>query len=269
MAIVTISRGTCSKGREVAEIVAQKLGYQCIGRELLLEASKEFNIPEIRLERAIHDAPSILERFTYGKERYIAMFQSAFLKYMRRDNVVYHGLAGHFFLKGVSHALKVRIIAPLEDRILSETANMTISAEAAMEMLKRDDQERSKWSRSLYGIDTADPALYDIVIRIGKITIPEIADIICDSVALSSLKTTYESQKAIEDLAIAADVKASLIDMKPDIQVFARNGHVVIGSSNLLIKSPDLAKSMEAIALNMPGVQSVEIKSTHLMEWAD
>lgn len=55
MSIVTIARGSYSRGKEVAERLAKKLGYECISREILLEASKEFNIPEIKLVRASHD----------------------------------------------------------------------------------------------------------------------------------------------------------------------------------------------------------------------
>ena len=55
MAIITISRGSYSKGNSVAEKVAQTLGYRCTGREVILEASKEFNIPEVKLVRAIHN----------------------------------------------------------------------------------------------------------------------------------------------------------------------------------------------------------------------
>jgi hypothetical protein len=77
MAIITITRGSYSRGKEVAEKLAQELGYECISREILLEASEEFNIPEIKLVRAIHDAPSILERFTQGKERYVAYIRAA------------------------------------------------------------------------------------------------------------------------------------------------------------------------------------------------
>jgi hypothetical protein len=45
MAIITISRGSYSKGKEIAEKVAQELGYECIARKVLLEAKEEFNIP--------------------------------------------------------------------------------------------------------------------------------------------------------------------------------------------------------------------------------
>ena len=116
MSIVTISRGSYSKGKEVAEKVAQRLGYECIAREVLLDTSEHFNIPEIKLVRALHDAPSVLERFTYGKEKYLTFLESVFLEHVQKDNVVYHGLAGHYFLKGISHVLKIRIMSDLEDR---------------------------------------------------------------------------------------------------------------------------------------------------------
>ena len=113
MSIITISRCSYSRGKEVAEKVAAALGYECISREILLEASEQFNIPEIKLVRAIHDAPSILERFTYGKERYVAYLKAALMKHVQKDNVVYHGLAGHFFLQEIPHVFKVRIVADL------------------------------------------------------------------------------------------------------------------------------------------------------------
>ncbi|MGE5310768.1 MAG: AAA family ATPase, partial [Nitrospirota bacterium] len=131
MAIITISRGSYSRGKGVAEKVAERLGYQCIGRDLLLAASEEFNIPEIKLIRAIHDAPSVLDRFTYGREKYIAFIQAALLRHFRRDNLVYHGLAGHFFVRGVSHVLKVRIISDLADRVKLEMEREKISEKEA------------------------------------------------------------------------------------------------------------------------------------------
>ena len=54
----------------VAERLAERLGYECLSRDVLLEASDQFNIPEIQLVHAIEDAPSILDRLTRGKERY-------------------------------------------------------------------------------------------------------------------------------------------------------------------------------------------------------
>ncbi len=127
MSVITISRGSYSHGKEVAEKVARKLGYECLGREVLLEASAHFNIPEMKLFQAIRNAPSILDRFLYGKEKYVAYIQAALLNHFKKDDVVYHGMAGHFFVRGVPHVLKVRIIADLEDRgkIVMERDNVS------------------------------------------------------------------------------------------------------------------------------------------------
>ena len=42
MSIITISRFSRSQGETIAEKLAAKLEYECISREVLLEASKEF-----------------------------------------------------------------------------------------------------------------------------------------------------------------------------------------------------------------------------------
>jgi cytidylate kinase len=145
MSIITISRGSYSRGKEVAERLAGALGYECISRDILLEASEEFNIPEIKLVRAIHDAPSILDRFTYGKERFIAFFRATLLRRLQKDNLIYHGLAGHVFVQKIPHVLKVRIIANLEDRIKEEMKREKISAQQARLTLVKDDAERRRW----------------------------------------------------------------------------------------------------------------------------
>jgi cytidylate kinase len=206
MSIITISRGSYSKGKEVAEKVCQRLGYECVERDAIIDASKEFNILEIRLIRAIHDAPTILERFNYSKEKYLAYLQLAMLERFQKDNIVYHGLGGHFFVRNISHVLKVRIIADMKDRVKLEMERERISREEALRILKNDDNERRKWSKYLYGIDTWDPSLYDLVIHIRKITTDDAADIICRTVGLEHFRTTPESQKALNSLLLAARV---------------------------------------------------------------
>ncbi len=259
MSVITISRGSYSRGVEVAKKVAEKLGYECISRDVLIEASKEFNIPEIKLVRAIHDAPSVLERFTYGKEKYVAFIQAAILRHLKNDNAVYCGLAGHFFVKDIPHVLKVRIIADFDDRVREEMKREGISKKEAARLLKKDDEERRKWSKALYGIDTWDPSLYDLVIHIKKITVDDAVSIICDTVSLNHFKTTPESQKAMEDLALAAEVKAAVVETKPDAQVTAKDGNVEIYTYAMEAKEPELIEELEGIAKTVDGVKSIKI----------
>ncbi len=200
MSVITISRGSYTHGSEVAEKVAQKLGYECISREILLEITEEYNISEIKLLRSIRDAPSFLERYTFGREKYINCICAAFLTHVIKDNIVYHGFAGQFFLKDVPHVLKVRIIANINYRIECMQIREEVSKKQAERMVKEVDEERRKWSQKLYGIDTWDSRLYDLVINIEKISVDQAVDMICNTVKLSPFQTTPESQKTMERL---------------------------------------------------------------------
>ena len=260
MAIITISRGSYSRGEEVAQKVAQKLGYECISRDVLLEASKEFSIPEIKLVRAIHDAPSVLGRFGYAKDKYISFVEAAILKHFKQDNIVYCGLAGHFFVRGVSHVLKVRILAEFGDRVASEMKREGLDEKEAAGLLRKDDEERRKWSKNLYGIDTGDPSLYDLVIHIKKIGVEDAVGLICQTAALKQFQTTPQSRKMVEDLALAAEVRAALVDLKPNIKVWATDGSVRIHARVDETRNMAVVGDMEKIAKSIDGVRDVTVE---------
>jgi cytidylate kinase len=209
MAIITISRGSYFRGKEVAEKLAEKLGYQCISREILLEASQEFNIPEIKLVRAIEDAPKILERFTHEKEKYVTYIRAALLKHARKDNMVYHGLFGNFFLQDIPHVFKVRIVGDMETRVADEVERSGIPADRAREILMRDDEERRKWALHLYGADTWDATFYDLVIHLKSITVDDAVSLIQHTLQFPCFQSTAESQQVIDNLVEAMRLEVS------------------------------------------------------------
>jgi len=253
MSIITISRGSYSRGKEVAERLAQSLGYECLSRDILLEASERYNIPELKLIRAIHDAPSILERFTYGKEQYVAYIRSALLRHVQKDNVVYHGLAGHFMLQGIPHVLKVRILADLEDRVAEEMKRENISADEARRILLKDDQERRKWSLKTFGIDTWDPSLYDLVIHVKCITVDEAVEIIKCALQGHCFQTTSEAQKLMDEMSLAARVEATLVQEIPSVKVEAKHGELFIDLKGALCDDQELMARVKRLASNVAG----------------
>lgn len=228
MAIITISRGSYSRGKEVAEALAQRLGYECVSRDILLETCEEFAIPEIKLVKALHDAPSILERFSHGKERYISYFRAAFLNHMVKDNVVYHGLAGHFFLQDISHVFKVRIIAKMEDRVKEEMKRENCSEEEARYMLKKDDAERNRWGLSLYGKDTWNCNLYDMVLHIDSMTVEDVVGILAGMVEKGRFNATPESRELLQKKALLANIHASIVNISPRATVEVQDGVVTL-----------------------------------------
>ena len=259
MPIITISRGTYSKGKEIAEKVAEKLGYECISREIVIEASEEFNIEEVKLAWAIHDAPSILDRFMYGREKYIAFFETALLEHCIKDNVVYHGLAGQFYFKNLSHVLKVRILADMDDRVKLEMERKGVSERKARHDLSKDDHERSKWSQSLYGIDTNDPHLYDLIIHLRNITVDDAVDIICHTAGLEHFQATPESKKLINEMMLSAEVKAALIEDRPTVDVLIRDDIMHVNVQAEIKKEEKIKKEIMEKIKDIPNLPEVRI----------
>ena len=266
MPVFTISRGAYSHGREVAEKLARKLQYECISREILLSASKHFDIPEMTLIRAVHDAPSVFDRFSYGKQRYVAYVRQAMIEMAQKDNVVYHGLAGHYFLRGIPHVIKVRILADLDDRVTEEMRRKYISAEEARRNLIKDDEARDRWSQYIFGINASDPGLYDIIVNIRSLTTDEAVDIIAGAVNLPCFQSTVESRKTMHRLHIAARLQVALMDEIPSIKVDVENGKIVVVAKgrwaqgkNLLAKIDqliDVEKEQVRIEVKLEAVKS-------------
>jgi cytidylate kinase len=259
MSVITISRGSYSRGKQIAENLAERLGYECISRDILLETSDHFNIPEVKLIRAIHDAPSVLDRFSYGKQRYINYIREQFLSHIQHDNVVYHGLAGHFFVQGIANIMKVRIIANIEDRVKEEMKREKISESAARQTLVKDDEERRKWSMNLYGIDTKDPELYDIVLHIDNIRINDTVDILSDLAKRPCFQSTPESKQTLKDAYLGAKAQCMMFETYPAANVKCKAGIAYVNVNTTLSMETEVSEKVKGILKGIHEIKDVYV----------
>ncbi len=262
MAIITISRGSYSMGKAVAEQVAACLGYTVISRDLLLDASTRFHVSEIKLIRAIHDAPGILERLSHSRQAYLAYIRAALTERVRDGNVVYHGLAGHLLLKGIPGVLKVRITADLERRVENEMQREGISAQEARDIILKDDNQRRGWTKSLHGVDPWDSNLYDLVVRIGALTVADAVSFICEAARSEGFRTTDKSLQPVKDLALACRIKAELVEEFPTVGVTCQYGNVIVYTREKGTGGSRLHKRIEALSKEIQGVFNLEVHSS-------
>lgn len=261
MAIITISRGTFAGGQSLAECVAEKLGYRCVARDVLIEAAKEYGVDEEKLYRSLIEKPGLLERRTLDRIHYTAYIRAALCKEAQADNLVYHGHAGHLLLKGVPHVLRVRVIANMEQRIRAAMDRKGFSREEAIEYIDKVDEGRAKWTRYLYHVDWQDPALYDMIINLEHININNACELIRVATNLDEFRTTPESQRIMDDLVLSTDVRARVAADKhigdAEVEIEAHGGVVTIGGTVGLIAESDKIKE---IARSTPGVSEVNSK---------
>ena len=227
MAIISISRGCYSSGRQIAEAVASTLGYDCVNREIILDAVRYFNISETELLKSLEEAPGFINRLTHGKEKYIAYFRAALLEHVKNDNVVYHGHAGHLLLPQVRHLLKVRINADMKLRIKNLQNEENLLADEAEKKLHKEDARRYEWTKLLYNKDIRDSMLYDIVFHVGSLSLNNICDLICSTVESNSFKTRPEDEQLFKDTAIISHIHAALQDIC-EAEVTSHEGNVSI-----------------------------------------
>jgi hypothetical protein len=144
--------------------------------------------------------------------------------------------------------------------VKEEVRRENISEEKALYILKKDDDERRKWGLQIYGIDTWDSSLYDMVLHIKTLTAEDAAEIICQAVQKSAFKTTPESQKILNNMLLSAKVHAALVKVSPMAKVTADDGFVsignTIGEAPLNVKS-NVFNEIKRIAENVEGVKEV------------
>jgi len=265
MAVITVSRGTFSGGLNLAESIAERLGYRCLARIELAEAAGRYGVSEEKLSEAISGSPGVLERLSSQRMHYLACLRAALVREVKNDNVVYHGLAGHFLLSGVPQILKVKVISNLEFRINAAMERSHLTREDAVQFIKTVDEKRARWTKFLYHVDWNDPSLYDLIINLEQISLSSACEIVCHTAGLDEFKTTPEREKIIEDLTLSTEVRAiiaanaagkSISDA--GIEIEADNGVVTIGGTVGSLQDAD--KIREIVRTTIPGVSEVKTK---------
>ena len=259
MSIITISRGSLSGGQSLAERLADRLGYRCISSEALIETAAKYGVPEPKLSEVFDKTPSFWERLTKSRRLYLIFIQAAMCELAQQGRLVYHGQGGQQLLKGISHVMKVRLIAPLEYRIKAAMEREGLpSREAGMQYLQQVDEERLRRMRYLFNVDWRDPALYDVVLNIEHMSLETAADVVIYMAQHPEYQPTPASTKKLNDLTMSCHVKASLaahpVTSGIDLDVRADEGIVWVTG---LIDSGELEYEIIRVVQMVPGVKEV------------
>lgn len=196
MPIITISRGSLSGGRQVAECLSDRLGCRCLADEVLQEAAKKLQVSEEAVRGKFETAPGLWARLSRERERYVVAVQTALAEACTGGDLVYHGLAGQFLLRGLPAVLRVRLIAPLAMRVSAlRGADPSLSPRAAEEFIHNVDRERERRVRSMYGLDVEDPELYDLTVNLRSLSLDAACAAIAEAAAQPQLAITEGIRK--------------------------------------------------------------------------
>jgi hypothetical protein len=259
MSIIIISSDSYEKGEEIARKTARTLDYACLGRELLAAVAAQYRIPQDKLEWALESPPSSWGRSAGLQDRCLAYIQSTTLGELLKDNTVCHGLAAHLYVVGISHALRVRILADPAELAREISGQGEVPREQAPRFIDRQRKLRQHWSLTHYQLDETDPSQYDLVISLSQIHTDEAIKIIAQTAGYRRFAPMTYSLRCIKDAELASRVRAGLLEAYPKVKVRADGGTVIVETQgtrrNKLKKAAAIKEKVQA----MEGVDYVEV----------
>jgi cytidylate kinase len=259
MAIITISRGSASGGLLLAQGLSTRLGYTLVSRQDVIRGATKYGVSIETLQETILKPFGFWERFQHERWQYLTFVQEALCERARNDQIVYYGNAGHLLLRGISHVLCARLIAPMDyrARMLMERENMTF--EGAIRYIERMDEQRKEWTRYLYGVDWLDPSLYDVTLNLKTLDVEGAVEVVATAVQRREFQPTEESRRAMENLYLASRVRAALAanesTASTELGVRAEGGVVHLTGR---VRPASIVESVIQVARNVEGVQEVD-----------
>jgi cytidylate kinase len=212
MAILTICRESGAGGEEIAQKISAKLGYELVAREAIFEEIGEYGEEWAKWGREMDDhKPTLWERFDLSFAGFVALKESIMLGHATKNNVVLMGRGGNWMLSDVPHAMRVRIMAPMDKRVDNIVKKDAVDPETARKMLEESDEERSAYLKAIYHKDWTKAKFYDVVFDTGNLSEDEVVKMILDELEAKDKKNTADADAILGQIALAAKVKAEII----------------------------------------------------------
>jgi cytidylate kinase len=260
MSIISISSLSYSAGEEIARRIAARLDYEGIDKEVFHAAAQLSGFSQHKLEKALTEAPGLLTMSPATRKLCAAHVKTALIDYFLKDNVVYHGPFGTHMIHGVSHCLKVRIYAQLEERALTKSKQDGSSLEDAKKAILKSDKQRLELAHLLYSVDDDKNDNFDLLVNASRMDVETACEVIEESIKHKRYQPMTYSINCLKNLSITSQVRSSLVDIDPNVEVVGESGNIWIQ-----IKPPGLMKKrkLETVrqrATRVAGVKKVEIE---------
>ncbi len=202
MPIITISRGSMSGGKALAECLADVLGYRCVARQVVRDAAESLGASPEAFSAEFEAVPGLWSRLTTERKIYALAIQTALAEICAEGDLIYHGLAGQILLREVPCLLRVRLISPLEMRLEALTrAHHRMDRRSAEELIHNLDRDRGRWVKLMWGVEVEDPLLYDFTINLASISLDTACAIIAEMAAQPEYQINEEVKVELEAFA--------------------------------------------------------------------
>jgi cytidylate kinase len=193
---ICIGRKFCSGGRNVAAIVAEKLGIRVYDKDLLKKAAQDTGFSEKFFDEAdeektrkglrslfiSHFTGSGLSSNYLSNESIFNMQSDAIRRIHEQEDCVFIGRCADYVLRESDRLLNVFIASDMDDRVarVCRHADDGMTQPKALSLIEDIDRKRSSYYNYFTGRTWGDPAFYDICLNSTTLGYDRCAEIIVE-----------------------------------------------------------------------------------------
>lgn len=260
MPLIALSAMSHLPAGDLAAQLAQNLGFSLVDEAFLEEVASRFGLEAAKLRTALGHSQAWRRQSPLLRARLLAYLQAALLERLEQGRVVSSGLAAHLFVRGVSHLLKVRLIADTGDRLALLAQEQGLGQVKAHKLLADRDQARRRWSQEVCGEDESAPGLYDLVLNLSRVDPDQAVRIIADTASTRRFQPMTFSQDLLRDQALASRVRAELLRLDPEVRVSAGQGRIWVRTLAVKRQQDQRVRALTALARGVAGVSELEVQ---------
>ncbi len=215
MAIITISREMGSGGIPIVNQVAEELGYTLIDGDVIRQAAESHDLTQEALKQIDEKPPAFVENLDRQIELNMNRIQLIVLEQALQGDVVIYGRGGQDLLPEITSVLRVRVIAPFEERVERWAQREWIDPDLARSLVRKSDQQRAGFIKYYFNRNWTNPIEYDMVINTSRISTDMATQLIIEAIKDPYLIEKDQTCKLkIKDLIIQKKIQIARLDDK-------------------------------------------------------
>ncbi len=227
--------------------------------DLFAQTQERFGVDIEKLQKLMYGRTSVFNQFTLEKEITINRFRLVLAdKLNAREPYLFHGFLTSLIPLEVTHVLRVLVVDKKQARI-DAAIQEGLTRSAAKKAIRDHDINAYSWTDFLFHKEAYDRTLYDLVLPVESRTEKDLIDEISKCYHKTSVLQTSESQHAVQNMLLAAEVERILLLNGHNMIIKAKNGVILLTARQSVLNHSSLQAKLTDIVKQVKGVQSVEL----------
>ncbi len=262
MPIITMSRQMGTGAHQVARDLAKRLKYTLVDGDKIAELAPRYGLTRETLERVDEKPPVYSTAEDRQQAARLNTIELILLDCAKQGNVILYGRGGQDLLSGLRNVLRVRFIAPFEERIERYAESEWMDPDLAREIIRKSDHQRGGFIHYYFDRDWNDPLGYDLLFNTSQLSGAAIVESIVAAARDAELaQADQDADGLLDDMILRKKVEtALLLSDKVEylhFRVLAENGFISVSGH---VHSEQERSHVLSIIGTVPGVIDVEEK---------